>query len=139
VVEGGRAEDQVEGAIRVGQSFGGPHCEPQALVIGRLFESLHHGCRGVDSRQRAGVRAPLGQHSQQVSGAAANVEHPPGRGVHRHGELRRPAGNVMVQAATPAPLVTGGSFVEGSDIAVRRHTGILADGLTTQAMAHHEG
>jgi hypothetical protein len=43
----------------------------------------------------------------------------------------------MVRAAAPAPLVTGGSFVEGGDIAVRWHTGSLADDLATQARTDH--
>jgi hypothetical protein len=34
----------------------------------------------------------------------------------------------VVQPTAPALLVTGGSFVEGSDVAVRWHTGSLADG-----------
>src|SRR5262249_17417703 len=64
---------------------------------------------------------------EQVAGATADVEHAPGRRMHRQGELRRPVGDVMMQAAARALLVTEGSFVEGSDIAVRRHTGSLAD------------
>jgi hypothetical protein len=44
-----------------------------------------------------------------------------------------------VQAAAPALLVTESSFIEGSDIAVRWHTGSLADDLATQARADHDG
>jgi len=43
-----------------------------------------------------------------------------------------------VQAAAPALLVTGGTLVEGSDIAVRWHTGSLADDRATQARTDHE-
>ena len=139
VVERSRADDQVEGTVRVWQPFGGTHRKPQAPVTGRLFGSADHGWRGIDARQLGGVRAPPGQQPQQVPGAAADIEHPPGRGIHRHGELRRPAGDVVVQAAAPALLVTESSFVEDSDIAVRWHTGSLADDLATQARADHDG
>src|SRR5215469_3957950 len=127
VVERGRADDQVEDTSWEGQPFGGTDRKPQPPVTGRLFGSPDHGWRGIDASQLGCLRAPPGQQPQQVSGAAADVEHAPGRGLHRQGELRRPVGDVMVQAAAPALLITGGSFVEGSDIAVRRHTGSLAD------------
>lgn len=52
--------------------------------------------------------------------------------MHGHGELCRPAGDVVVQAAAPAVFVTGGSFLEGSDVAVRWHTGSLAGGPATE-------
>src|SRR5215472_17381369 len=135
VVERGRAGDQVEDTIWVGQPFGGTHRKSQAPVIGRLFGSLDHGWRGIDPSQLGCVRAPPGQQAQQVSGATADVEHTPGRRMHRQGELRRPVGDVMMQAAARALLVTGGSFVEGSDIAVRRHTGSLADQPATRCGA----
>ena len=59
--------------------------------------------------------------------------------MHRHDELRRPPSDVVVQAPAPAMLVTGGTLVEGSDIAMRWHTGSLTDDLATQARADHDG
>ena len=52
--------------------------------------------------------------------------------MHRHGELGRPPGDVVVQAAAPAPLVPEGSLVEGSDVAVRWHIRSPADDPDTE-------
>ena len=97
-----------------------------ALVAGRAFSSLDHGRRGIDARQLACLGPLPGQQAEQVSGAAAYVEHSPGSGARRQGERRRPVGNVVVQAAAPTLLVTGGSVLEGRDIAVRWHSSSLA-------------
>ena len=55
--------------------------------------------------------------------------------MHRHRELRRPVGDVMVQPAAPAPLITGSPVVEGSDITVRWHTRSLAGDPATEDAA----
>ena len=132
VVERGRADDQIEGTIWVGQPFGGTHRKPQAPVTGCLFSSADHGWRGIYARQLGWGRAPPGQQPQQIPGAAADVEHPPGAGMHRYNELRHPVSDVMVQAAAPALLVTESSIVEGSDIAVRWHTRSVAEEPATE-------
>jgi hypothetical protein len=116
----------LEGAVGIGQPFGGTGAEPQAMVAGRRFRGRDHGRRGIDARHFGGLGPLPGQPPQQVTGAAADIEHSAWSCAYRLCEYRRPVGNVVVQAAAPAFLVTGGPGLEGCDIAVRWHHSSLA-------------
>jgi len=127
VIERGRADNQIEGIIGIGQPFGDTNCKPQPPVIGRPFGSPDHRWCGVDASEIGCLRAKPRQHPQQVPSATAYVEDALRRGMHRQSELGRPPGDVVMEATAPALLVTWGSLIEGGDITVRRHTGSLAD------------
>ena len=126
VVERCRADDEVEGAIIEGEPFGRSDTVAEAAVIGCLPSSRDHGWRRIDPRQLAGLWVFPREPPQQVAGPAADVEYAHGSGAHRYSEIRRTVGDVMVKAAEPALLITGRTFLERGDIAVRWHSGSLA-------------
>jgi len=99
--------------------------EPQPRVVGRQGRGVDHRGRGIQARQLGGLGILPGQVAEQVAGAAADVEHPPGFGAGRQGERRGLVGDLVVQAAEPALLVPGGPLLERSDIAMRRHDSSL--------------
>jgi hypothetical protein len=126
VVERRSRDDEVEGAVAIGQALGGPDRELQALVAGRRCGCLDHGRSRIDARKVPCLRALLREPPEQVSGAAAYVEHSPGSCMGVECEVRRPVGNLVVQAPAPALFITDGPLLEGGEIAIRRHRSSLA-------------
>lgn len=122
MIERRRAHDEVNRAAWAGQPFGSAGGKPEPPVSGRQAGRVDHGLGRIDASQLDRPRVLAGQLTQQVPGTAAHVEDTPRRRARRCGERGRPVGDVVVHAAAPALLVTGGSFLEGGEIAARRHS-----------------
>src|SRR5260370_37151785 len=111
-----RADDQVEGAVRERQLFGGCLLELNRAVGSRFLRLFHHLDRRVDAEQ-LGAREALARRSEQSSSATSNVENRAGianllLGELEHGSLDR----VEDDALHPVAVVSAGPTVEAIDI-----------------------
>jgi hypothetical protein len=121
-IERGGADHQVEGSCGPGQLLGGADHKTQPVVGGRVPGGLDHCGRGVDSGQGGGLRGAGGKPAKQVAGPAPDVEDVR-RGWHAgKGQVRRAVGDLVMQPAAPALVISLRTLAERHDITMTGHT-----------------
>jgi hypothetical protein len=122
VIEGGRADDQVERLVGVADLFGDADGERQPVIVSGGAGRSHHLRGGVNADQLLGVGVMACQCPNQVASATTQVEHPPGTGDDgSQSEIAGAVGDLVMEATPPAVVVTHGPIVELGDVPIRRH------------------
>ena len=121
VIERGRADHQIEGAIGTGKVLGRRDGVSEALVTGGGTGDFDHGGRRVDPHQfvRGGIAG--GQQAKEVAGAASDIEHAHRRSRRCRRQAGRASRDLVVQPAVTALVISRGTLIERSQITMRRH------------------
>lgn len=83
--------------------------------------SVDHLRCSVDAGKLLGTGVAAGQRSEQIPRPTSHIEYPVGRWSDGHREIRRAIGDLVVQPAAPAALVSIRAVVERGDVPVWRH------------------
>ncbi len=123
MVERRAADHEVGPGIRVGQLLGDSGGERQSWVVGEACCCLDHVGGGVNSGECLSFWIMASQSSQEVSGAASDIEDACRRAHRRCRQRRGPVADGVMLTSAPTLVVTRSTIVVCADIAIGWHSG----------------